>query len=106
MIEAIANEARSPGRVAMPALENVGGGYVARQKNHKFLKVYEEALVEGEAKLHKATLAAQKGLQTALNVAHPAEMFQASIQSLMAAQEVAAGVHAGRSHCEWCANRV
>ena len=90
----------------MPALGNVGGGYVARQKNHKFLKVYEEALVEGEAKLHKATITAQKGLQTALNVAHPADMLQASIQSLMAAQDVEAGVEAGRSHCEWCVNRA
>ena len=106
IIEVITHEARSPRRVATPALENGGNTYVDRQKNHKFLRAYEEALVEGETKLHKATIAAQKGLQAALNVQHPAEMLQASIQSLMTAQGVAAGVEAGRSHCEWCANRV
>ena len=102
--EVITHQPRSP--LATPALENGGNTYVDRQKNHQFIRGYEEALVDGETKLHKATVAAQKGLQAAVNVQHPAEMLQASIQSLMAAQEVATGVEAGRSHCEWCANRV
>ena len=90
----------------MFALENVGGGYGARKKNHTFLTVYEEALAEGEAKLQKATPAAQTGLQNALDVAKPIDVLQASIHGLMTAQEVASGVQAVRSYCEWCANRV
>ena len=99
MTEALETGPQTPG----PRLETgsassglVGGdSYDVRAKNHKFLKGYEEQLVDGETKLAKATVAAQKGLQNALNVEKPTGVLQTSIQGLMTSQEVAGRVQAG-----------
>ena len=111
MTEALGNGPQTHGSrletgSASSRLETGSDSYDVRAKNHKFLKGYEEQLVDGETKLAKATVAAQKGLQNALNFAKPTDMLQARIHGLVTAQKVASGVQAVRSHCEWCANRV
>ena len=76
--------------------------HATREKNNKLLKNYEGALVDGEAKLLKAVNAAQKGLQSALQIVQPSDVLQASVQSLVAGQESASDVQAGRTHRRWC----